>query len=533
MGKPRMMFFHDGRHPHIYLYEPSMQKEEYAAAIDELSGTTIDAVMFCLGEGRTFLHDTQVGELWGHNVDKWPHLIWRRTHQNAKGLIEAGNDPLRIVCDRAHEKGMLLYPTLLVQVGSDVRGGERATWVRCSDFRFENKHLEIGARGDLDPSFPGYEGLDFMHEEVREERFAIIEEVVTNYPVDGFELHLGQLPYYFHPNEVEAGRAVMTEWIGRVYDAVHRSGADRELAIRVPADMNDCMAVGLDVPGWIDGGIVDVLIGDGAVGDTMNQMADFRGLVAAAKGSSCRVHASIQHRVDSDRVGDATIEMVRAAAANYWAQGIDGMYISRGWFYNYPYDASFYEKIREMPQPDVIDPKDKYYRVPTLGLSPKPETGPGSVMPLPATLKVNVPTAIEFTISDDLPRWDAVGRVHEVLLRVRLEAVTERDRIAFELNGLELPDRVTRIINQMFWMSGPRRVAQGYWFVFTLDRELWPRRGSNILRVTLLERDPVVTPTVVVQDVELETKYLMGRHFRRGHDDPALGPFEGRMGGPW
>ena len=103
MAKPRMMFFHDGRHPHIYMYEPPMQKEEYAVAIDELSGTTIDAVMFCLGEGRTFLHDTQVGELWGHNVDKWPHLKWRRTHQNAKGLIEEGNDPLRIVCDRAHE----------------------------------------------------------------------------------------------------------------------------------------------------------------------------------------------------------------------------------------------------------------------------------------------------------------------------------------------------------------------------------------------------------------------------------------------
>ena len=30
MAKPRMMFFHDGRHP-------PMQKEEYAAAIDELS----------------------------------------------------------------------------------------------------------------------------------------------------------------------------------------------------------------------------------------------------------------------------------------------------------------------------------------------------------------------------------------------------------------------------------------------------------------------------------------------------------------
>ena len=284
MGKPRMMFYHDGRHPHIYLYEPPMQREEYEAAIDELSGTTIEAVMFGLAEGRTFLHDTKVGELWGHNVDKWPHLVWRRTHQNAKHLIEEGNDPLRVVCDRAHEKGMLLYPTLLVQVGSDVRGSDRATWVRCSDFRFENKHLEIGAKSDLDSSFPGFDGLDFKHEEVREERFAFIEEVLTSYPVDGFELQLNNLPYYFHPDEVEAGRPIMTEWVGRVYEAVKRSGAERELAVRIPPDVDECMAAGMDVREWLARGTVDVLVGEAAVGDTMNQMADFRPLVAAAKG---------------------------------------------------------------------------------------------------------------------------------------------------------------------------------------------------------------------------------------------------------
>ena len=73
MPQPRIMFYHDGRHPLIYMYEPPMQKEEYEAAVDELVGTPVDALMFCLGDGRTVLHDTKVGELWGHNVEKWPH----------------------------------------------------------------------------------------------------------------------------------------------------------------------------------------------------------------------------------------------------------------------------------------------------------------------------------------------------------------------------------------------------------------------------------------------------------------------------
>ena len=108
---------------------------------------------------------------------------------------------------------MLFYPTLLVQQGR----GDRDEDVRCSDFRFENTHLEIGAKGDLDNDFPGLTCLDFRHREVREERFAVIEETLNAYPVDGFELQLNYTPYYFHPDAVEEGREIMTGWIGRVH----------------------------------------------------------------------------------------------------------------------------------------------------------------------------------------------------------------------------------------------------------------------------------------------------------------------------
>ena len=33
--KPKIMFYHDGRHPLIYMYEPPMQKEELQAALEE------------------------------------------------------------------------------------------------------------------------------------------------------------------------------------------------------------------------------------------------------------------------------------------------------------------------------------------------------------------------------------------------------------------------------------------------------------------------------------------------------------------
>lgn len=516
------MFFNDGRHPLIYMYEPPIQKEEYQAAVDELLGTPIQALNFCLGDGRTVLHDTRVGELWGHNMEKWPHIIFRRAHQNAKHLIDQGLDPLKIICDRAHEKGILIYPTLLVQQGR----GPKEEDVRCSDFRFDNPHLEIGAHDDVDESFPGYTCLDFMHDEVREERFALVEEVLNRYDVDGFELQMNYVPYYFHPDQVEAGRAVMTAWIRRVYKAMKSSGQARELAIRVPVSVDGALSVGLDVAGWIKEGIVDVVIGQGFSGpELVHQMLNFRPLVKAAQGSSCRVLAALQSLVDSDRLHEAPIEIIRAAACNYWDQGVDGIYFAH-WFGNWPYDASFYEKLREVPHPEVMATRDKYYYIPTkTGRYENPTTEPGLSMILPADLEVGTPINLPFTITDDLPRWGEAGRIHEILLRIRVMNTTEIDRLTFTLNGAPLPDRLMRVINEMYRMKAPRyRTGSGYWFVFRLDEPHWPVNGANNLKVTLHHRDEEVTPQIYVRDVELEIKYLMGKHFHRGQD-ADLGPY--------
>jgi hypothetical protein len=518
-----MMFYHDGRHPLIYMYEPPMQKEEYEAAVDELVGTPIDALMFCMGDGRTVLHDTKVGELWGTVNEKWPHLIFRRAYQNAKHLIEEGNDPLRIICERAHAKGLLIYPTLLVQQSS----GERGVDTRTSNFRLENKLLEIGARGDLPPGFVGADYLDFKHEEVREERFALIEETLDRYPVDGFELQLNYWPYYFHPNGVDAGRMIMTGWVRRVYEAVKKSGPDRELAIRIPASVEGCLSVGLDPQEWIRQGIVDVIIGQTFGGpELVDPFADFRPLVDAARGSDCRIHAAIGSHLDSDRQNEASIAMIRAIACNYWAQGVDGLYLAH-WFSNWPYQASFYEKLRELPHPDVMDPRDKFYHIPTdTGRYSAPDLGPGLTMQLPVDLEVGKPAQLDLTISDDLPRWDRVGRVHEVLLRFRVTSATELDRLSFKLNGRELPGTLLRTINRVYLMAAPRYRVFGYWFIYKLDSDHWPRKGHNTVEVTLNERDPDVTPQIELRDVELEVKYLMGKNFHRGLVDPDLGPYE-------
>ena len=225
-------------------------------------------------------------------------------------------------------------------------------------------------------------------------------------------------------------------------------------------------------------------------------------------------------------MAEGTIEMIRAAATNYWAQGVDGLYLAH-WFGNWPYGADFYEKLRELLYPEVMAPRDKIYHVPTVtGRYPDLPTELGMEMQLPVNLERGEKAKINIPISDDLKRWGKVDRVHEVLLRIRVMGNTERDRLCFVLNGCQLPDRLLRKINELYRMSAPRyRTGSGYWYVFNLDTKHWPQQGDNLLEIELLRRDAQALPDVFVRDVELDIKYLMGRNFHRCQD-PDLGTAE-------
>ena len=246
-------------------------------------------------------------------------------------------------------------------------------------------------------------------------------------------------------------------------------------------------------------------------------MINLKPLLTAAQDSNCRIHGSLRNTVDSDRLLTSTLPITRAAACNLWDQGVDGLYLNQ-WFSNWPYEKSFYEKLRELPYPEVMDCKDKFYFVPTtMGRFPN-HTGPQ----LPADLHLNKPVQIKFKISDDLPRWHKVGRVHEVLLRIRLVNTTEIDHIEFHLNGHPLLNSNLRKINEMFKLKISRFYQFGYWFVYKLDSSHWPKKGSNHLKIELIQRDPVVTPQIAIRNVELEIKYLMGKNMRR-FDEIDLG----------
>ena len=320
---------------------------------------------------------------------------------------------------------------------------------------------------------------------------------------------------------MEAGRPIMTDWIRQVYEAVKNSGNDRQLVLRIPADLDTCSSIGLDVRQWVRQGIVDVLVGETFWSRT-DSMANFGSLVELTRKSDCQAFGSLNTVMRNDRLLSATIEIVRAAACNYWQQGVDGLYLSQ-WFAGngWPTRATFYEQLREVAHPDIMAPRDKFYHLPA-HYKPRPGEPP---TPLPQNLSLNQPVPVKFTIADDLPHWDQSGRVREVLLRFRTRT-TEVNQVEFAFNGKPLgpPDRK---VNELYRMYAPvGRIGGGYWHIYKLSREHWPRQGKNVLEVTLTRPDPAVSSMKpALSDLELELKYTLSRNFRIDAD-PDLGPFE-------
>jgi len=137
-----VIFYTDGRHSSVYIYEPPMDERIYTAPIDELVDLGIDTITYAVGDCRVLLYDTRVGERWGHNVRKTNHIIWYRAMRNLEAFIADGNDPLRVVCARAHELGFSFMPSLILGMQHQER--VEATDCRCSDFCFDHPEYQVG-----------------------------------------------------------------------------------------------------------------------------------------------------------------------------------------------------------------------------------------------------------------------------------------------------------------------------------------------------------------------------------------------------
>ena len=363
MSNRRLLFHNDSRHSYMYCYDPPMRIEDAWKPVDEIVGTGVDTLVYGFGAGPTLFHDTKVGEIWGSHLDTFPALHAWRAYENVRSLIDRGLDPLNVLIERAHDKGIEFF--------ASSRQSHQANPADVGDvfnWQFRIDHPEWCLTG------PGRYAFNWVHPEVRAERFAIIEETVNEYGVDGFEVDWVYWPHYFEEGEADENARILTEYMAQVRATVDaaskRKGKTIALGARVLPTLEGNRAAGIDVPAWIDQSLLDFVVP--TIYQDMQMDADlpFEWLVELTKDTPCEVYPSLQAQIwrslDRDtwksfrrkRYDQASLDQYRAAAAAYWAKGADAIYLP--WF-AWPQGADDRRVLSEIHDPTRLAHLSKHY----------------------------------------------------------------------------------------------------------------------------------------------------------------------------
>ena len=127
-------------------------------------------------------------------------------------------------------------------------------------------------------------------------------------------------------------------------------------------------------------------------------------------------------------------------------------------------------------------------------------------MGYPASLPLKIPGPepgkrypIPFSISDDIE--GKAARIRQVVLKLHIDNLLTSDRLTVLLNGQSLADEIC--LRDYADKIVP---YQGQWLEFHL-RKVRPRKGENLLEISLDERPPHMGEGISVEWVEVRVDY--------------------------
>ena len=265
-----------------FWYKPAekMTKEEVIADVDDfIRGGGVRAVFFNMNFQRTFF-PTEVGTVIWKDVtfsDKGELLLrgkpmsglhgrggYAALVKNAKLLWERVPDLMTVRYRRCHEKGVEMWHSMRM---NDVhyamgwyehRPQHSDLWIDHAPelTRAWHRHWRMWNWGD--------NTFDYGQPKVREYHLGIIREYLMNWESDGIELDwLRHMPF-FKPGYDEVNTPVLTQFMRDVRktadEAEKKWGHRIRIAVRVPWNVEDAMACGMDVSAWAGEKLVDIVI---------------------------------------------------------------------------------------------------------------------------------------------------------------------------------------------------------------------------------------------------------------------------------
>ncbi len=302
-----------------------------------LAGTQVDTISWSIlgGWADAPVYNSKIQPIYG-DAHGGPPAYWSKVTSNVKQLIQGGRGPLQIVIDFARSHGMEILASVRMNDVHDsfIEGGLTVWKKEHPEFLVD----PLGMQTALDLYITAQ---DFSHQEVRQRKFEIIEEVAQRYDVDGFELDFIRHPVFFSPTlqgrPVSASDVeVMTAFMRRIRQLTDSEANRRErpllLAARVPDSFPLALNVGLDLKGWLEEDLVDILIAGGGYAPFSLPLAEF---TAQAHQHGVLVYPCINQGAAATVSRGNFLEGVRGLASNWFQSGADGIYV---WNFGSPFE---------------------------------------------------------------------------------------------------------------------------------------------------------------------------------------------------
>ena len=169
----------------------------------------VDTFVYGLSRDDGLFYPSKVGLMFGEDRQPETELAaYWRVSQNLHSLLDRGLDPLSVLIDRSHEKGMDFIASLRMGAVPGIGRPE----------------LTVANGGE------GY-----VHPEVRSHQLAVLEELSNDYDIDGLELDFTAAPggsgLSFPLGTGPTNAPLMTELVRSVSSTIRARGG--QLGVRV------------------------------------------------------------------------------------------------------------------------------------------------------------------------------------------------------------------------------------------------------------------------------------------------------------
>ena len=450
----------------------------------------------------------------------------RPQHRRFLPLLDDGKQPLGVLLDQCRRRRMTFLAGLRVNDNHghvSIRQGVGAG----AGFLVNNPQWQIRET----PPGPYYAlstPFDFTFDPVRDYLFSVTVELVDRFDLDGLELCFRD-HFYFPPGKGPERKGLMTGLLKRIRRMLDEKGRERNrkllLGARVFQTLEECDTMGLDVPAWIEEGLIDYI----SPADTMycEPNLPLEAFSRLTRSGPCLLYpgllpwSSIRMR---RRLGGqpVTSDQQRALAMNMYGAGADGIF-----FYNHfvplswgPFYPHMLRGLAETREPRDLTRGNRHYVFEPLwagclgfGVD---RTATGAVKADRMVLHRETPGSegkYRFRVCEH------IGRSRGATLLFRAFHAVDGDRFEVRVNGKPVPDSRLRrrsderrsdlkaIVDPNSTSSSglpPVPDLPGPFSTFWFDLSEPPAQyGDNWLEVRLTHGDKDQTRDILIDEVEV------------------------------